>query len=330
MVKAITGFLVSALALAAAPPLKLVRSYPLAGVHGRLDHMAADVEGRRLFVAALGNNTVEVVELDSGRVKTLHGFSKPQGICYVAARKRLFVANGDDGALTVISGATLEVELVVELKRGADLMDYDAGSGRLYVGHGGEEAGEEYGEIAIVDTRSLSEQGSLVTASHPGALLVEPGGKHLFASVPALDEVAVALPGKERVQSMWYAREFRRPASLAYDEAGKRLLVGTRNPPRVLVVNPWKAGWEAALPAPGMLDGLFFDAARRRLYATGGEGFVAVYQQRAADRYEPLDRIPTRAGARTSLYVPEWNRLFVALPEEGNQRAEIRAYETVN
>ncbi len=83
----------------------------------------------------------------------------------------------------------------------------------------------------------------------------------------------------------------------------------------------------ADFPAVGLLDGMFFDARRKRLYVTGGEGFIDVFQQQDADHYSSLARIPTRPIARTSLFAPELNRYYVALPRKDKEPAEIRVYE---
>ncbi len=83
-------------------PLRLEKTIELPDVQGRIDHMSVDVKGERLFVSALGNNTVEVIDTNAGkRVKTIHGLQEPQGVLYVAAVDRLYVANSKDGSVRV-------------------------------------------------------------------------------------------------------------------------------------------------------------------------------------------------------------------------------------
>ena len=77
----------------------------------------------------------------------------------------------------------------------------------------------------------------------------------------------------------------------------------------------------------GDTDDLFYDAARKRLYVSGGEGFIDVFQEQVASRFNRIAHIATAAGARTSLFVPDQSRVYLAVPHRGNQRAEIRIYE---
>src|SRR3978361_401719 len=65
------------------PMVILVRTIPLADVSGRIDHMAVDLRRGRLFVAELGNNTVDVVDLASGKIiQRIKGLKEPQGVGY--------------------------------------------------------------------------------------------------------------------------------------------------------------------------------------------------------------------------------------------------------
>src|SRR5437899_12625771 len=98
-----------ALRLPAAEPatLTVTKTIPLSGVKGRIDHLAIDAKGRRLVVAALGNDTLEVLDLDKGqRIKSITGCTKPQGVAYLAAVNQIVVANGNDGTVKVFDGGS--------------------------------------------------------------------------------------------------------------------------------------------------------------------------------------------------------------------------------
>lgn len=89
------------------PPLVLKQSVPLPGVSGRIDHLAVDLASHRLFVAALGNNTVEVIDWNAGRrLHTISGLQEPQGILYLADVNRIYVAGGGDGACRIYDGTS--------------------------------------------------------------------------------------------------------------------------------------------------------------------------------------------------------------------------------
>lgn len=309
-------------------PLRLVQTIPMPNVAGRIDHLAVDVKGGRLFVAALGNNTVEVIDLRAGRqVRSIPDFSKPQGVFYVPRLKKLFVAGGNDGTCKIFRGDTLGLITSVKLALGADLMDYDAAAKRLYVGYGGKDAGQDYGEVGILDATKGTHLGDIKMDAHPGSILVEKTGPRLFVSVPEINQVAVVERKSGAVIAKWPVTDAKQPVSLALDEAGRRLFVGTRNPPRVIALDAESGKAVASLPSVGVIDGMFWDGERKRIYVSGGEGFVDVYQQRDADHYDSVASIPTRSIARTSLFVPELKRLYVAVPRNEQENAEIRVYE---
>jgi DNA-binding beta-propeller fold protein YncE len=308
-------------------PLRLVQTIPLS-VDGRLDHLSADVKGMRLFVAALGNNSVEVVDLRAGQtIHSIAGPQKPQGIWYAEALKKLFVASGNDGMCRIYNGRTLELIESIKLDLGADLVGYNPQKKLLYVGYGGEDAKKDFGNVAIIDARKNKHIGDIRTKVHPGGILVNDSGRRIYITLPAISEVAVIDARSNEITKSWEAVEAKRTVTFALDTNNSRLFVGTRTPGHIIVYDTNSFTKVADFPAVGLLDGMFFDTRRKRLYVTGGEGFIDVFQQQDADHYAPLARISTRPIARTSLFVPELDRYYVAVPRKDNQTAEIRVYE---
>ena len=308
-------------------PLRLVQTIPLS-VDGRLDHLSADVKGMRLFVAALGNNSIEVIDLRAGQgIRSIAGPQKPQGVWYVEALKKLFVASGNDGMCRVYDGGTLTLIESIKLDLGADLVGYNPQKKLLYVGYGGEDAKKDFGNVAIIDARKNKHIGDIRTKVHPGGILMDEPGRRIYITLPAISEVAVIDARSNEITKSWEAVEAKRTVTFALDTANSRLFVGTRTPGHIIVYDTRSFKKVADFPAVGLLDGMFFDARRKRLYVTGGEGFIDVFQQRDADHYAPLARILTRPIARTSLFVPELNRYYVAIPRKDKEPAEIRVYE---
>src|SRR6516162_1481446 len=137
-------FVASLLASAeTAPPLQLEKTIELPDVHGRIDHMSVDVKGQRLFVSALGNNTVEVIDIKAGkRVKTITGLAEPQGVLYVPANDRIYVANAKDGTVRIFDGTSYALLKTIEYGDDADNIRYDAGKQTTFVGYGSGALGE--------------------------------------------------------------------------------------------------------------------------------------------------------------------------------------------
>jgi DNA-binding beta-propeller fold protein YncE len=310
--------------------LKFVQSIPLADVDGRIDHFSIDVNGRRAFLAALTKNTIEVVDLKAGRViRTLPGFAKPQGVRFVAELNRLFVATGMDGALKMLDGTTLAVLRTANVSLGADAIGYDPRSQILYVGSGGGDANKESGDFTAFSAATGDQIAAIVTDAHAGGSVVDQRGQHLYVLVPEKAEVLV-LDRKTRAQAAkWTIPGIQKNVAVDIDENNHRLFLGVRTPASVVVLDSNSGAVVASIPTVGTLDGLSYDPATRRIYTSGGEGFVDVTQQIDADHYERIARIPTGPTARTSMFVPEWRRLYVAVPRDKDRGAELRVFEVV-
>ncbi len=307
IVALILGFSISAASAESEVPLKLVQSIPLPDIDGRIDHFSIDVKGRRAFLAALAKNTVEAVDLKAGRViRTLPGFAKPQGVCFVPELNKLFVATGMDGALKMLDGTTLQVLHTAHVSLGADAIGYDPRSKYLYVGSGGGDANKETGDLTVFNAVTGAQVAAIVTDAHAGGSVVDKRGRHLYVLVP------------EKAQVIVFDRK-------THATVAKWTIPGVQK--NVLDSN--SGAVVASIPTVATLDGLFYDPATRRIYTTGGEGFVDVTQQIDADHYERIARIPTGPNARTSAFVPEWRRLYVAVPHDKDRGAELRAFEVV-
>lgn len=115
---------------------------------------------------------------------------------------------------------------------------------------------------------------------------------------------------------------------MAFDEANSRLFVACRKPPVILVIDTKSGKTTARVDSPGDADDLWYDAAGRSLYISGGEGFISVVNQRGPDQYGAFNKIPSAAGARTSFWAPDLHRLYLAVPHRAEQKAEERVYGT--
>ncbi len=308
---------VSSFGLLSAAPLTFERSISLGEVRGRIDHLALDAARGRLFVSALGNDTVEVVDLRRNKVvHTIPGLSEPQGIVYVPSLNRLYVANGGDGTLRVYDGATFAGIKSLPLGGDADNARYDAAAQRLYVGFGS-------GALAIVDVAGDELVGTIALAAHPESFQLETHGPRVFINVPQAGNITVANRAQDKIVATWT------PGAggnfpMALDEADHRLFVGCRDPARLLVLDTGSGRQLARLELHRDCDDLYYDASRRRIYASCGEGFIDVFSQTDAGHYVLNESVKTEPGARTSLLAGD--RLYLALRRRGNHAAQIWVY----
>ncbi len=312
-------------------PLRLVQTIPMPNVKGRIDHMDVDVQGKRLFVAGLENGSLEVVDLGAGKwSKSVPDFKKTQGVAYVPSLNKVFVASGDDAMLRVFRGDSLELIDSVKLEPGPNRVTYDPHTSVLYVGYGGKDAGKDYGEVGIIEAKTDKHVGDIKVDAHPAELLLDSSGKTLYVFVSASSKVQVADTQKREVVSTWPVSS-QRNGDGAFDEKTHRLFIGTRTPPKMIAMDANTGKEVASLPTVEGMDGVYFNAARKRVYVSGGRdndvGSVFVYQQKDADHYELIGKIPTRSGAGTSFWSPELNRFFVGAPAHDNEEAAILVFE---
>jgi hypothetical protein len=311
--------------------LHLVQTIPMPNVKGRIDHMDVDVKGKRLLVAGLENGSLEVVDLGADKwSKSIPGFKKTQGVVYIPSLNKVFVASGDDGMLRVFRGDSLELLDSIKLELGPNRVTYDPHKNIVYVGYGGKDAGKDYGEVGIIDAKTDKHLGDIKADGHPAELLLVKSGKTLYVFVSASSKVQVVDTQKREVVSTWPVSS-QRNGDGAFDEKTHRLFIGTRTPPQMIVMDSNTGKEVAALPTVEGMDGVYFNAAQKRVYVSGGRdndvGYIFVYQQKDADHYEPIGKIPTRSGAGTSFWSPELNRFYVGAPAHDNEEAAILVFE---
>ena len=286
-------------------PLVLERTIPLTGVSGRIDHMAVDLRRGRLFVAELGNGTVDVVDLAAGKaIHRIAGLKEPQGVGYAPRVDIVAVANAGDGSVRLFQGEDLTPAGVISLGGDADNVRLDVQTGRLVVGHGS-------GGLAVLDPSSRSVASDTKLAAHPESFQLDPGTQRAFVNVPDARQIAVVALAAGKQVASWRVPGLTANFPMALDHAASVLAAVFRSPPQLVLLDTKTGAVTAKLPTCGDADDVFFDAKRHRIYVSCGEGVVDVVQQ-DAEGYRPLARVKTLSGARTSLFVPELDRLFVA------------------
>lgn len=291
-----------------APPLVLERTIPLPDVAGRIDHMAVDPRRQQLFVAEIGNKALDVVSLAEGRVAhRIAGLRGPQGVGYAPQADLFAVTSGKDGTVRWFRGSDASPAGMAMLGDDADDVRFDERTGAMVVGFGG-------GALATLDPASRAVTRLVTLAAHPEGFQPDPASGRVFVNVPDAGQVAVVdLAAGKQVAAWRVPAGLRANFPLALDAGSHALAIVFRDPPRLVLLDARSGAVTENVATCGDADDAYFDAKRRRLYVSCGEGAVAVLQR---DRrgYRPLARVTTAPGARTSLFVPELDRLFVAAP----------------
>ncbi len=295
--------------------LTLEQKIPLGDVRGRIDHLAIDLARERLFVAELGNDSLGVVDLAAGKVlRMIGGLAEPQGVAYDPATDTVFVADAGDGSVYRFAGAALTQLEPIQLGADADNVRLDPEAGEVVVGYGN-------GALALIETASGKVTSEIRLPGHPESFELEHGGGRIFVNVPDVHRIAVVNRSKGEVSS-WGIADARGNFPMALDEGAKRLLSVYREPPLLAVFDTASGTPIARLPACGDTDDVFLDSTRQWVYLSCGAGFLDVLERRG-DAYESLAHVPTAPGARTSLFVPERDRLYVAVRASTGEDAAI-------
>jgi DNA-binding beta-propeller fold protein YncE len=301
--------------------LQLKQAIPLPGVEGRIDHLDLDAANERLFVCALGNNTAEVLDLRKGeRVHSISGLGAPQGLFYIPELNRLFIANDKNGLCNIYDAKSWQLIGKVDFQDDADNVRYDSTTKQIYVGFGS-------GGIGIINAADGKRVGSIKVAAHPEAFKLEKHGRRIFVNVPNAGHVAVIGRDKGEVTATWKTDGASANFPMALDENNHRLFIGCRMPSKLVVLNTESGDVVTSIGISGDPDDVFYDSKRHRIYAICGAGKIDIIEQTDASNYKAITKIDTADGARTGLFVPERDSLFVAVPHRRSQQAEIRRYQ---
>ncbi|MGH9619578.1 MAG: YncE family protein [Bryobacteraceae bacterium] len=306
-------------------PLRLVQLTALPDVHGRIDHFDVDLRGHRLFMSALGNNTLEVFDLRTARlIHTIRGLHGPQGVTYAPQSNRIFVANGGDGTVRIFDGISYKPLRVVHFPSDADDTRYDPATRRVFVGYGdGGNAG-----LGILDGASGKLLGTIKLPGHPESFQLEEHGPKIFVNIPtAGNTIAVVDRKKRRIVTTWALGGAQDNFPMALDEKEGRLFVTCRTPAEVLVLDTESGKIIARVPCVSHADDMWYDAAHKRIYVSGGDGFISVIEEEDLTHYRRIAQIKTLPGGRTSCFVPQLNRLYLGVWGRGGQPEELRVYE---
>jgi DNA-binding beta-propeller fold protein YncE len=320
--------LVFALALAAVAeeksPLKLVATTPLPGFSGDFDHFALDLKGKRLFLTAEDHKTVDVFDLDGKHIRSITGFGQPHAALFLPESNNLIVTDGDDdfGRVELVSGENYKILNTIRLPNGVDSAVFDPTTQYYYVASGGEESAKTH-LLTIIDTKTFTQVGEITLPGNESeSMAVDKAGKKMYVSLRATNEVGVVDLEARRVVARWPIPGATTANSLVLDEVNHRVFIATRKPPKLLVFDTAAGEVVTSLPCAPLHDDMWFDTTRKRIYVTGSET-TSVFEQKDADHYTHVADVPTAFRAKTSILVPELNRLYIAVSGKGKPDAKL-------
>ncbi len=293
---------------------------PLPNVKGRIDHIAYDAVNHLAFIAALSNNTVEIVDLNAKKVvHTITGLHEPQGIVYIPSLQRLVVANGGDGSCIFFDAKTYAAISSVNLEDDADNIRYDTSSGLLYVGYGN-------GAIAVIDANTMTQKASVKLDGHPESFQLDKKQNRVYINVPDENEIEVADLVTNTVVAKWKNTVASSNFPMALDEENSRLFVGCRSPATLRIINTQTGKDIGSVNYSGDTDDVFYNAADSLVFLSAGKGFIDVFKIESKGGSIAVNHIETSSGARTSLLLAAEKKLLLAVPAHAGNGAALWVY----
>jgi DNA-binding beta-propeller fold protein YncE len=312
-------------------PLKLIKIIPLPGFTGDFDHFGLDLDGNRLFLAAEEHRTVEVFDLRTGeRIHSIDGFGQPLMMVFLPESNQLMVTDGRDSAVHLVDCKEYKVIKTIKLTEGVDHGVLNPVDKYYYVESGGGSSTPTH-VLSIIDSKSFTHVGEVVGL--PGhsneGMAIDRAGKRLYINLTGTDEVGVIDLETRQIVAKWPLPDAHVAHAIFLDEPDHRIFVATRQPARFIVFNTDTGKIVSSLPCVAVNSDMSFDVSRRRIYVTGSET-ASVFEQRDADHYEHIAEVPTAYRAKSSIFVPDLKRLYIAVSGKGKPDAtlELRIYET--
>jgi DNA-binding beta-propeller fold protein YncE len=279
--------------------------------------MDVNLKDQVVYIAALGNNTLEAVSLSDGKVlHSIAGLDEPQGVCYIPQTKEIFVANGGSGDCYFYNAGNYKKVATVHLSSDADDVRYDSASQKIYVAYGS-------GGIAIIDARNHDEVGNIKLPSHPEGFQVDTRNGLLYVNLPNTGVIGVADIGKLKLINEWNKDYRHGNFPMALDSEGNKLFIGYRHSATLVIMDTKTGKRIAEERLTNDTDDLFYDAGKNRVYASCGGGYINIFQLQGSDHYKQIANVATTNGARTSLLIPALNLLVVCEPAHSKQAALI-------
>jgi DNA-binding beta-propeller fold protein YncE len=301
--------------------LTLVKEIPMPSVKGRIDHMAFNLKNKMLYVAALGNNTVEVIDLQKGSiVHSIEGVEEPQGLAYIPDQNEIAVASGGNGDCVFYNASTFKKLAMVHLPSDADNIRYDAEERKLYVGYGN-------GGMAVIDPTIHKQIGDVKLSAHPESFQLDKKNKLLFANLPDDHSIAVIDLKSLQIAHSWKMEKLRANFPMTLDTTDNLVIVGFRHPATLVAFDNKTGKQISQTDLVGDVDDLFYNMDKKQLIASGGDGSINVFQKTTDNRFQLVSSIATRQGARTSLLITSLQYFILANRAEGNRAASISVFK---
>ncbi len=320
-VLSMSGYYMSHAQIAVESLLKLEKSIPLM-VNGRIDHLDVNLKDQVIYIAALGNNSLEVADLRSARViHSIKGLDEPQGVAYIPQTREILVANGGSGDCYFYNSKSFEKTATIHLESDADDVRYDSSAKKIYIGYG-------KGGIAVIDAETRKQIADIKLPAHPESFQIDKKLNLLFVNLPDTRMVGIVDLRKSILISKWLRETPSANFPMALDTLNHWIFVGYRHPAKLIVYEGVSGKEISNLAMAGDADDMYYDYKSSYVYVSGGSGYISVYRYPNGSISNLITTVPTRNGARTSLLIPQLNLFVLAERADSGKPADLLIYRT--
>jgi len=285
---------------------KLLGRYPVPGVGG-FDYVMLDNSTRRLYVSHA--TQVDVVDADTGKVVgTIPDTPGVHGVAIAAAFKHGFTSNGRENKVSMFDPATLQLIKKIDVGKGPDGIYYDERTKRVFTNNHGTH------DISAIDAATGDVVGTVKVEGDGEQAVIGADGL-IYVNSEEAGEVVVFDPKSLEVKKRFPIGVAKVPTGLAYDAKTKRLFIGCRNEPKMVVMDAETGKVINSFPIGAGVDYAAFDPSTRLIFFSCGEGTLSIFHEKSADEYEDAGAVKTQPSAKTMAFDPKTKKVFLPAAE---------------
>ena len=257
---------------------------------GGWDYIFVDTASNKLFVSH--GTQVNVIDKNNGdSLGIIPNANGVHGIALVHDLNKGFTSNGRLNNVFVFDLNTLQVTDSIVTGKNPDAVFYDAYSKKIIVCNGGSQ------NLTVIDPATNKVVATIDVKGKPETAVSDSAGK-IFINNEDKSEIEVVDVNTMKLTHSWPIAPGEAPSGLSIDRKTKRLFAGCDNK-LLMVIDATNGKIIDKLPIGDGCDGTAFNPSRNTIYSSNGEGTLTVIKEVLKDKFEVIQNLSTKRGART-------------------------------
>ena len=284
---------------------KVETRYPVPG-NGGWDYVTIDSAARRLYLSH--GTEVNVVDADNGKlIGTIGDTPGVHGAAIASQFKHGFTSNGRENKVSMFDLSTLQLIKKIDVGKGPDGIYYDPETKRVFTNNHGSH------DITALDAKTGEVVGTVKAGGDGESAVI--ADDLVYVNMEDTNEVITFDPKSLEVKKRFPIGVAKTPTGLAYDAKTKRLFIGCRNEPKMVVMDATSGKVITSFPIGRGVDYAGFDSSAKLIFFSCSEGVLNVFHEKSADDYEDIGPVKTQTGARTMAFDPKTKKIFLPTAE---------------